>query len=361
MSLQFANYKRYLFAEQTSRGNDPLDDQLKATGNTFTFQDVRDLTITPQAMNDPPDRETWSASGHRAPFVKNKAEFEAELPLTAGEGSTAQPLYHAMLKAMNLEEDTSTSNEAVYTPSTTPVSVASVYQYIRNVEDNQSRLRVLTDIMASAELSISTGEEAMMSVSGAGYYNSITQPANFIDSSGEVALAKDGSTDVSGNSHTYELADKNPLIPKNMVVTIDGPQFGSAQTFDISEFTLDLNWTQDMVDALTNAEGEMDHYNTRGTTDSATGGFTLLRADADDFDNLISSYEAADQLNIHIELHDVTTPSDKIIIDIPKAQLGVESEGENGNLMQHEFEFQCRRDPASSLVGDNDFSITYQT
>lgn len=360
MSLQFSNRKRHLFAEQTSRDSDPINTALNdSNGQSFNYQDVRNADFSMGAHNDAPDRESWSASGHKAPYVKNKAELEMELPLTAGEGSTAQPFYHSILKAMNLEEDTSTSNEAIYTPSTTPVSAAAVYQYIRNVENDQSRLRVMTDFIASGELSISAGEEAMLSASGAGYYNSISQQRDYIDGNGHVVLDKDG-TDVSSYGHTFALAEKAPLIPKNMVVTINGPKFGSGQTFEISEFTLDLNWTQDMVDALTNAEGKMDHYNTRGTTDAATGGFTLLRSSEANFDNLISSYEAADQLSIHVELINIQNTAQKVIIDVPKAQLGPESEGENGNLMQHEFEFAARRD-TSNLAGDNDFQIKYTT
>jgi len=366
MSLQFSNRKLTLMREQTNgRDTDPIDDQLTndVADREFVYQDVRDLTITPEALNDPPDRETWSASGHKAPFVKNKASVEGEIPLTAGvDGKSGvngnpsaddAPWYAPILKALNLQEDASSAGTAIYTPSTTMVNPCTFYQYIRNVEDSQSRLRVATDFIGTGELSISTGEEAMMSFSGGAYYYSITQPRDYVDGSGHIVTTKNG-TDISSqaNSPGFTLADENPLIPKNMTVTVGG------NTYHISEFTLDLNWTQDTLDVVTSAEGKMDHVNTRGATDRVTGGFTLLDADASDFDQLITDYEAANELAINVVLNEINGSRD-ITIDIPAAQLGVESEGENGNLMQHEFEFGCNRDTSASLAGDNDLKITY--
>jgi len=75
-------------------------------------------------------------------------------------------------------------------------------------------------------------------------------------------------------------------------------------------------------------------------------------------DQLITDYEAANELAINVVLNEINGSRD-ITIDIPAAQLGVESEGENGNLMQHEFEFGCNRDTSASLAGDNDLKITY--
>lgn len=357
MSLQFSNRKLSLFREQTSENTDAVESALDS-GSALVYQDVADMSWDLDAHNDPPERETWSASGHKAPFIKNMASVDIELPLTAGDGSTAQPFYHMLLKAMNLTEDTSTSNVAVYSPSTRRVSMATLYQYIRNVENGNSRLRYMTDFVGSGEINISTGEEATMSITGSGYYSSITTDRDYVDSSGNVQLLKDGSSPTSTPS--FSLADKAPLIPKNMTVTFNGPQFGSAQTFHISEFTLDMNWTQDSTDALTNSEGQMNHYNTRGTTDRTQGGFTLVESTPSNFDNLISSYEAADEMTLNVDLINVGNTSERIEIDIPKAQLGVESEGENGNLMNHEFEFGCDRD-TSNLSGDNDFKITYKT
>lgn len=365
MSLQFSNRKLTLMRSQSSRDSDPIDAQLNddVAGREIIYQDVRNLDISVEAHNDAPDRESWSASGHKAPYVKHKASVEGEVPLTAGvDGSSGTsgnpsaddaPWYAPILKALNLEEDASGSNTAIYTPSTTLVAPATFHQYIRNVEDNKSRLRVATDFVGSGELSISAGEEAMMSFSGGAFYSAITTPRNYVDSNGKIITRKDGTTvDDSTNPITYKLADENPLIPKNMTVTVGG------NTYEISEFTLDLNWTQDTIDVVNATPGKIDHVNTRGTTDRATGGFTLLRSTEANFDQLITDYEAANEIAINIVLQEVNGTR-SIKVDIPKAQLGPESEGENGNLMQHEFEFACNRDTDQSLAGDNDVKITF--
>lgn len=361
MSLQLADQELILMQEQTAQDSDPIDSALN-NGNSLVAQEVNEVSIDPQAINDAPERMTWSKDGNRAPFVKNMAEIEIEAPLVRGvSGSDNQPYYHPLWKAMNFTEalGSPAGGSTTYSPSTPMVSWLCLYQFIRNAKDNQSRLRYITDVHLGGEITFSAGEESTISCSGVGYYTTITQPRDYISDSGDFLRDKDG-TDISGTGATIgTVSDFEPLIPKNMKVELSGTNIGSNVTYDVSEVTIDLNLTQDQVDAVTNSPGHMPNYNTRGAGEAINVGFTLAEASAGEFDNLIADYEAADQMTLNLTLRD-NGGNDRIDVNLPNVQLGVESPGENGNLRNHEFEGRANRDLASSKVGDNAIEVIYQ-
>lgn len=342
------------------------------TAEDVYLQDFRELSIDPQAINDAPERLTWSKDGNKAPFIKDFAEFELELPLTAKttkgqKGNEDVPAYNDVLRAMNLVEDATPSSSSNYTPQTPRNTSITLYQFIRNAKNSKERLRRLTGGVLGGEISISTGEEATMSLSGMGYYDAITSPRTFIDPTNSAAsplITQDYAGDPFDYSQagdekpTYHVVDETPLIPKNMVFQVSGNNLANDTTFDISELTIDFNLTQDAIDAVTDAPGEKEHVNTRGAGEAINVGFTLANLPATEFDNFIADYEAAQQFKLVAELQEVGG-SRSVKITLPKCQFGVESPGENGNLRNHEWEGRANRDLSASKTGDNAIKIEY--
>jgi len=375
MTLPFSNRKRYLADTQSSEATDAINSRIDgATAiapTDLVFQQIQSLSITPEGEgNDTPERHQWSASGARSTFIRHMASVEAEIPLLAGvttsdaaAGGDDAPRYAPFLKAANLSEDKSVGSTAIYTPSTEEVVPGiTVYQYHRNVQNSKSRLRWVTDLVGNLEFTMSAGDEATASFSGMGYFNELSGGTHFPEedffASGQLQALKDGSTTVSnGDSVTdttnQSLADQNPIIPKEMVVTFNG------NTYHIDEATLDLGWSQDSIAAITNPEGQTPHYNTRGSGEQATGGFNLLDATAANFDSLLTDYKQANSRKMVLTLKDIRTASPKEIkFELHNIQLEVPEEGENGNLASYQFNFKLHRD-ASTLAGDDDLTITY--
>jgi len=370
--LPFSNRKRYLWAEQTADNTDAVDANLLGQAADTVFQQVMTGTITPEGHNDTPERHQWSASGVESTFVKHRAGVELELPMTLSVGdNAAAPYYAPVLKAANLSETLSQASgsgtdTAVYRPSTSQVSKMTLYQFHRVVDSaTNARLRYATDVVLSPEFSLSNGEEATISFSGQGYFNEVITPERaYFNTSGELVLDKDGNSITPTNQ---KLADKNPVIPRNMTVTLVDEDANNITSLAISEFTLDLGWSQDAIDTVTATEGHMDHYNTRGSGEAVTGGFNLLDADPTDFDHLLDAYKEAQQVKFTAGLEDLrATNTEKVEFFIPKMQFEVPEEGENGNLASYQFNFRATKDTSASpdigtnaLEGDNDFQITY--
>jgi len=370
--LPFSNRKRYLWAEQTAQNTDAVDTNLLGWSADTVFQQVMSASITPEGHNDTPERHQWSASGAKSTFVKHKASIEAELPMTLSVGdNAAAPYYSPILKAANFSETLNQSSgagtdTATYRPSTTQVSMLTLYQYHRIVDSaTDARLRYATDINGSLEFTLSQGDEASMSFSGSGFFNEVITPErSYFNSSGELVLDKSGGAVTPTNQ---KLADKNPVIPRNMTLTLVDGKGNTLSSLAIGELTLDLGWSQDPIDTVTATEGHLDHYNTRGSGEAVTGGFNLLDVSAGDFDNLLDAYKEAQQVKFTAELSDLrANNTEKVEFLIPKMQFEVPEEGENGNLASYQFNFRATRDTSASpdigssaLEGDNDLQITY--
>jgi len=379
MTTHYTNRKRYLIRAQSTEATDAIeaaiDAATQASPTDMVYQQVQSLSITPEGEgNDTPERQQWSASGASSTFIRHRANVEAEIPLTAcvstsdaAAGGDDAPRYAPFLKAANLAEDTSGGGTAIYTPSTEQVVPGiTIYQFSREVDTGKSRLRWVTDLVGNIEFTMSNGgDEAMASFSGQGYFNELSTgdhfpQDSFFDASGQLQALKDGSTTVSNGDNVVDatnqsLANENPIIPKEMVVTFDG------NTYHIGEATLDLGWTQDAIAAMTNPEGQTPHYNTRGAGEQATGGFNLLDATPANFDNLLTDYKNANSRKMVLTLKDIRTGSPKTIkFELEQIQLEVPEEGENGNLASYQFNFKLHRD-ASTLAGDDDLTITYSS
>jgi len=366
------DHRRYLFGEQASEDSDAVDSNL---GNGVTFQQVNSASLTPELINDTPERHQWSASGPRSTAVRHRMGVEMELPLTMGfSNSSPAPQYHAILKAANFEETINTTpspSTATYRPRTFRVSPLTIYQFIREVEQEQSRLRFVQDVQGTLEFTLSAGEEASMSFTGQGYFTENTNGdhfprANFFDNStGELTLDKDTNSFTTG---TQNLADKDPVIPKEMTVTVTDSNSNSLTSFELGELTFDVGWSQDPIDTMTATEGKLQHFNTRGPSEGLTGAFDLLNGSTSDFNELLDAYKVAEQIKIEATLTDLrSSNTEKIDFLVPKAQLMTPEESENNNLLGYQFNFRATRDTSGSpdigsnaLEGDNDFQITYK-
>lgn len=379
--------RRYLCREQSSEDSDAIESHItSATGNgsqNLIFQQIQSLTISPELLNDTPERQQWSASGARSTAVRHRTGVEAEIPLTTGvttsdngAGGDDGPRYEPFLKAAGLVQDSSGTSNLVYVPSTTrTIPGITLYQYIREVEQDQSRLRFATDVVGNLEFTLSAGEEASASFSGQGYFLENTNGdhfprANFFDDSdGELRLLKDTTTgtskigDIDGDATdetvkeatTQSLADENPVIPKEMTFTVDG------NSYEIGELSFDMSWSQDPIDSITAGEGKIQHYNTRGAAEQVTGSFDLLNATTGNFKNLLTDFKHANSPKIVATLKDIRTGTPKSIkFELFNVQLEAPEESEQNNLLGHQFSFKCHRD-ATDLAGDNDLKITYST
>lgn len=377
MSLQHANRTRVIMRPQSNEDEDIIQSDINgasaASPQDIIYQQVKSLEMGPELLNDTPDRIHYSMSGPQNTAVRQRMGVEAEMPLTMGRaasdgaaGGDDAPAYAPLLKAANLSEDTSGASTAIYTPKTGRVIPgATIYKYIRNVENGNERLRFTHDVLGSIEFSMSASEEATFSFSGQGFFvetgGEHFPEDDFIDDSdGQLQALKDGSTTVSNGDNVKDavsgsLASKNPVYPKNMTVTIDG------NTYHIGEVTLSLNLSTDPLQVMTAAEGKTKHLNTKGTSDVVEGGFDLLESTASNFDNLLTDYTTANIPKMVFTLKDIRTGTpEEVKFEVFNCQLLAPEEGDNGNLASHQFNFRAARD-LTSLDGDNDFKITYTT
>lgn len=381
------DHRRVLCREQSSEDTDAIESHItSATGNgsqNLVFQQINSMTITPEGQGDTPERQQWSASGPRKTFIRHRCAVEAEIPLTAGvatsdnaAGGDDGPRYEPFLKAASLVVSSNGASNKVYKPTTVrQVPGITIYQLIREVEQDQSRLRFATDIVGSLEFTMSAGEEAMASFSGNGYFLENTNGKHFPrgdfidDSDGELRLLKDETTGTSkigdiDSDNTDEtvkeatsqsLADQNPMVPREMTFTVGG------NSYEIGEMTLDLGWSQDPINAITRPEGKIQHYNTRGPAEQATGGFDLANATTSNFKNLLDDFKAANSNAIVAELKDIRTGTPKSIkFELHNVQLEVPEESEQNNMLGYQFNFKAHRN-VTDLSGDNDLTITYST
>lgn len=352
-----------IVAEEPSYGTDGVDDLLTngTSSDTIQYLPARSVDITPEAETGPPDRVDSSISGKPGPYVEQRCTFEMEVPLLIGDdGADGAPPYAALLRACNLSESlqdpdsTADSGDEFtrYVETTVNETSATIHRYTRDAETGDYRLRRVRGARGMVELELSMGDEAILTISGSGYYQDITASQAFFNSDGELVLDPDGNSVTFSGS--FEKVQADPIYVEDMTFQVDSTDY------PIDEMTYEHTLTQDEIMALTNPEGEHDQINTRGAGERGTGGFNVLDFNTEsDFDDLITDYNQANQVELSATVSE-PTGTGELGIRFPQIQIvGPEEEGENGNLVSYQFNFAALGDPSASLNLDNELEFDF--
>ncbi len=359
MSQILSGRRRCVVASESSEGTDAVAALLTTNTADIVYQEVTDPMIAPGRIVVPLSRTRGSHSGAAHDTVPNVAAFTGTFPLTGREGSGAgeeEPTYAAILAAMNLKKTVVSSTSATYNPATVAQSALSAYVWHRNADDANYRLHTTRGVRGTGTFNFTNNTEANLSFEGQGLYDDeLSDPAAFFGSDGAVALLKDGSTAVTARSTGTESYANNAsrLICRNMTITVNGNSWG------VTETTLALNWTVDLIDVATGTAGVSQVLLVRGDDARISGSFNL-KDGSTALTDMLTQYKSAGEVALSIVLTagDGSSGSARLTLTAPKLQIGIPSGSADGGVLVHAVPFFLNGD-WSDLAGDNDFSLVY--
>lgn len=352
MSGVLSNRKRILFASESTYGTDQIGADYGDATADIIYQQTRTSSVENVKEVVPRTRESASIDGSGALLFNDRSEVALEIPLTGKRGSGAgneAPYYEALLKACNFSVAVVSGTSATYTLTTVQQAGMTVYEYNRNSEDANWRLRYAVGVRGNAVFNFEVNTEAYITFTGLGQYTAQpTAAAAFFDANGNAALEKDASTAVTARtSGTEEQARKSGLGCSQMTVSFNGT------TIAVKSLSFDLGLQTDRKDDTSGTTTLKEARNVRPPGGAITGSFSLQDAGAE-YDTLIAAMEGKTVGNLVITNTDGT---DTITTTI-RVQLGFPARAEEGAHMVHDWPFFSVGD-LSDLAGDTEISIVF--
>jgi hypothetical protein len=359
MSQILAGRRRCVLASESTEGTDAVASILTTATADIVYQEVTEPMITPGRIIVPLNRTRGSHSGAAHASIPNVAAFSGTFPLTGRVSDSSgdeAPYYSPVLKAMNLKETIVSATTATYNPATVNQAPMSAYVWHRNASDANYRLHTARGIRGTGTFNFANNAEATVSFEGQGLYDDeLTDPAAFFGSDGAIDLLKDGSTSVTARTSGTEAYanNSNRMICRNMTITVNGNSWG------VTEMTLALNWSVDLIDRATGTAGVSQVLLTRGNDARISGSFNL-KDGSTALTDLLTQYKAGAEIAMTVVLSagDGSSGSANITLTASKVQLGVPAGSADGGVLVHAVPFFLNGD-WSDLAGDNDFSLAY--
>lgn len=352
MSELSANRHEVLVAVESTYGTDAVEPILTDGTQDIIHQDLRNVSVIAQVEAFAPPRQRGSASGVKSAHFLTQTDVVLEVPLLgkrgAGAGNEA-PYYNDLLRACGLSETINAGVSSVYQPQTCEQVSVTIYDAQRNLEDALYRLIWTSGVRMNAVFNFELNAEAYVTMTGAGLYQQqLSDPAAYLVGSAW-DLLKDGVTNVAARTTGTELqVDQTIMGCRNMSVTYGGV------VMPIESMTLDLGWTNDLLNTVNGSTTLTKSLLTRGDGGRMTGGFNLQDTDQA-YELLRDALTGATEAALQVTISDGTNT---ITFDLPKVQILATAPGAAGNVRVWDVGFAANGD-WSTLGADNELVITY--
>lgn len=353
MSLQSNDYKRVLWASESTPGTDAVEAILNDETADILYQDVRSALVRPNRVQVEVPRARGSHSGNKQKSIPSHCNVEVEFPILPRRGTGSgeeSPHIAPVLRAMNFGETTVDSTSWTANPATKAQDPMSIHVYQRNLEDDLYKLYRSTQVRGSGSITLPTEGEPYGTFTGVGDFYEETDAAAFFDSSGEIALLPDASTSVTARTTgTEAYVDQDFFVCTSVVVQVD------SQSWEVSEITLDLGWSTDQIKRITGNQSLQIPLLTRGDTGSKITLNIVCFPDSTQLEQIESAIHADSEIGFNSV---ITTASERLTVDGPKMQItDIEDQAEGGT---RGASLPCvLNGDWSSLVADNDFTMKW--
>lgn len=353
MSNTFVNRYRLMLASEATEGTDAVAAILTDADADIIYQSPDEATVLNQRVMYNPSRQRASNAGVPGISFGDRANVSIVQGMTGKRGSGAgneQPYYAPLLAAMGLGVTVVSGTSAVYKPSTVQQASMTVYKWTRNTSDNNWRLEYTTGCRGTGTFTMETQSEAKLSFTGTGLYTGLpSDPAAFFGTDGAIDLLKDGSTSVTArNTGTEVQANKTVLGCKGMTVSYN------STTLPVRAIEINLNRATTAIMTM-NGSGSVSQVLLSVSDATRVEGSFDLHDSASAFEALLDALAADTEAAIALSYGNGT---DTIAWAMPKAQIGMYSEGANGDIRTYTFPFYLSGN-WSNLAADNELTITY--
>ncbi|NRA56927.1 MAG: hypothetical protein HRU13_02240 [Phycisphaerales bacterium] len=348
-----ANRFNTLLASEATYGTDEVQLILQDPTRSIIYQDLRSVDVVNTLEIFAPERVRGSASGVRHKPFKDLAGVSIEFPLTGRAGSGAgeeAPFYAPLLAASNMREVVVASTSATYNPATVNQAGMTVYKFVRDLEDDVWRLQIATGVRGNTVFNFEINAEAYGTFTGTGRYNGLISDTAAWFAPG-IQFLKDGTTAVAARTPpaTETQVDKTLMGCRGMTVVTYG-----GVSLPIATMELDLAFSTDLVRTVQADTSVKKAINTRAGGTRVGGSFDLQDGSAA-MEALRDAMEAGSEAALEAVLTDGT---DTITVTMDNVQIGMWSEGANGNVRTYSVPFFANGD-WSQLGADNDLRFVY--
>ena len=354
---------RAVAESEAGYGTDEVHLILQDGARDIIYQDLEELTVDPNRTVVEIARHRGVHSGVAHKTIGNQTPVTAKGAMTARVGSGAgeeAPSWAAWLKAANMAEDITASTSAVYKPVTKNQAGLTVYKWMLDT-DGKHRLVRTDGVRGTISFDMQIDAEAKFEFSGIGLYEGEkSDPAQFFDAAtGEVALLRDGASAVTARTTGEEkYANGTPVMCTAATITAnDG---GGAETWEVENIKLDLNWGQHVRRTINGSSNAARVINTRAKTGARSGGSLTLMGGGAAHDDMIAAWQNGSTLDLDIVLveGDGSSGSGRITIEAQRVQIGKPSPSVDNGVIKYAVPFYFIGDP-TSLADGTDFTLTF--
>lgn len=346
-------YSVWLIATESSVGTDAVDAAISADDD-IVYQAINsDSTIRPQPRYERQAVSRASEAGIKSVYVPAHSDININMPLRAGVGSDFQPEYHALMLASGYDVTTNSGTSTIYNQATANDSFVTIYRYMRNLTNNDWRLRRCLGSLLTMNASGEVGAEPIANFTGASASHAQwTTDRTYFNSSDEPALDYDGASYTYAGTASVSAADS--FICKNATIT------WNSNTVPVQSWQYQSNMRVEPLDDMNTADtvtariarDRDDNSNAVlnlnfGMTDSTLG--AALEA-------FFTGYQADTEAAAQLRLDNGTS---RITLDIAKAQPRLPVESPNGPAMNWDVELHINGDFGSELFAENAVKWTY--
>lgn len=349
MSGMLFNRKRVIVQSETTEGTDQIALTLADATADIVYQQMRSSKVDPQQVVFPVTRETATNGGSPHVVFGDRANVSLEFPLTGKRASGAgneEPYYEAILKAAGFAVAIVSDTSSTYTLATPQQASLTIYQYRRASDSANWRLWIATGVRGTMTFNYEVNTEAYATFEGFGQYEGmVTDEYAFFDADNEIAYEKDGTTAITPRtSGTETQANKSAIGCKNMTITLGGTTYyinklshALMRSVDAKEDTTGSSTVQAARLSMANGARQEGSFNT---------------ADLGTMNAIRDAISAGTVATLSITLTDGTNTS----VTTFKVQLGLWSEEQKGNHLQHSVPFFVVAD-RSGLDGEGEMTL----
>ena len=353
MGILSTKYSAWLFATESTVGTDAVDAAISANDNVLYQAVLSDSTIRPVPRFERQAVARASEAGVKQVYVPEYSDVVINMPLREGVGSDFQPEYHALMLAAGYDVTTSAGVSTVYNLATANDSFVTVYRYMRNLTDDNWRLRRALGTLLTLNASGEVGAEPLLNFVGQSINNAQwTDDRAYFDGDDEPVL------DYAGAGYTYTgaaaVSAADPFICQNATLTWNGT------TIPAQSWNLASNMRVEPLRSMANASSTV----ARIARDRDDGSNAVLGVNfgmtgstlGDALDAFFTGYQADTEAAAQLVLSNGTS---RVTLDVAKCQPRLPVESPNGPAMNWDVELHINGDFGSELFAENAIKWTF--
>ena len=336
---------------ESTYSTDSIDTAIDANTNLTYLAVLTGSSVVPSPDFFRPNQMRASQDGIAHTYVQRGGNVTLNVPVRGGVGTPNTPNIGMLLDAAGLGEAIGVSS-TVYTIQTANDTSVTLYQYRRNIDNDNWRLQRALGTRLTMSMEGAMNAEATMAFTGrCTNHPEWTVDRTYFNASDEFALDYSGSAVTYTGAATADTAER--MICKSMTLTVGGT------TYPCSAFSLDLGFTVGDLDALTGTAPAVI-IRDRGDGANVSGNLALEMVDAAGYgtalDDVLTKYVASTEAALQIV---ISGSARKLTIDLPKIQFTRPTERATAGATGWDVGFSANGNFASAPFGDNGIVLTY--